>query len=94
MAKTTMEKVKKYKVIPGWGNKNLRMVSETCFQHGKTLFCKNKGWRRADELHDSPQEAIDYRIEECVKEMLNVDKEAAELQDAVKQLKALKKENK
>ena len=85
------EKVRKYLIKPGWGNVKLKVVAETCVQSGKSLFLNCKGRRRANSLFDTPQEAIDDRIKECVEQGLACDKEAAELKDAIKQLKALKK---
>jgi len=90
MAKSTTEKVKKYKVAPSWGNKNLKIVAETCVQSGKTLFTKNSGWR-STRLFDTPAEAIDDRIEDCLEQLAGVSKEAIELKDTIKQLKEMKK---
>ena len=91
---TEVEKVELFRVLPGWGNKNLRVVKTRALRKGKTTYVPISmlsKWGRK-RLGDTAKDAVANRLNDELMDIKDGAKWRAKEADCVKALKKLLKE--
>ena len=94
MSKLELIEVDKFRVIPQWGDKNLRVTKIKCIKRGKALFTKcgkAMTYFRLDNLHDSPIDAINARLKETAVDSKENTRMTTNTKSEIAQCKALLK---